>query len=86
MSSADSDTYKIIHRLNSLELNYWEKRSIYISSDLYSYILKATSERVGAAKRDFVKRECEIVIQIITQLKDGVSADDIVRTILPPKQ
>ncbi|MBP3355948.1 MAG: TerB N-terminal domain-containing protein [Rikenellaceae bacterium] len=81
-----SDTYKIIHRLNSLELSYWEQRSVYISSDLYSHILKVTRERIGSAKRDFVKRECEIVMQIVELLKENTSADDIVRAILPPKE
>ncbi len=81
-----SDTYKIIHRLNSLELSYWGQRSVYISSDLYSHILKVTRERIGSAKRDFVKRECEIVMQIVELLKENISADDIVRAILPPKE
>lgn len=81
-----SDTYKIIHRLNSLELSYWEQLSVYISSDLYSHILKVTRERISSAKRDFVKRECEIVMQIVELLKENTSADDIVRAILPPKE
>ncbi len=85
-TSEASGTYKIIQRLNSLELNYWKRRSVYISSDLYSYILKVTRERIGSAKRDFVKRECEIVMQIVELLKEGISADDIVRAILPPKE
>lgn len=86
-TSVVSDTYNIIiHRLNSIELSYWERRSVYISFDLYSYILKVTRERIGSAKRDFVRRECEIVMQIVELLKEGVSADDIVRAILPPKE
>lgn len=52
---------------------------------MYDYILRAANERIGTAKRDFVKRECKQVIQIITQLQDGNSTDDIVRAILSPK-
>lgn len=47
--------------------------------------MRAANERIGTAKRDFVKRECKQVIQIITQLQDGNSTDDIVRAILSPK-
>ncbi len=85
MTLEDADMYKIINRLRSFHLKYLERNNIYVS-DLYDYILRSANERINTAKRDFVKRECRIVIQIITQLKDGVSTDDIIRTILPPKE
>ncbi len=74
-TSEASDIYKIIHQLNSLELNYWEQGLFYISSDLYSYILKETRECIGSAKRDFVKKECESIMRIVEMLKDGSSID-----------
>ena len=83
MTLEDADMYKIINRLRSFHLKYLERNNIYVS-DLYDYILRSANERINTAKRDFVKRECRIVIQIITQLKDGVSTDDIIRTILTP--
>lgn len=85
MTLEDADMYKIINRLQSFQLKYLERNNIYVS-DLYDYILRSANERINTAKRDFVKRECRIVIQIITQLKEGVSTDDIIRTILPPKE
>ena len=84
MTMEDADMYIIINRLRSFHLEYLERKNIYVS-DLYDYILKTANECINTAKQDFVKKECGIVIQIITQLKDGVSTDDIVRTILPPK-
>ena len=82
----ESKIYNVVHRLNSLELNYWKKQTVYLSSDIYSYIINTTNERINTTKRDIVKRECEIILQIITQLKEGISADDIVHTILPLKE
>ena len=85
MTLEDADMYKIINRLQSFHLKYLERNNIY-ESDLYDYILKTANERINFAKRNFVKRECGIMVQIITQLKEGISTDDIIRAILPPKE
>ncbi len=85
MALEDASKDQIINRLQSFHLKYWEKNNVYVS-DLYDYILNAVNERIGTAKRDFVKRECSQVIQIITLLKEGTSTDDIVRAILSQKE
>ena len=84
MTLEDVDMYKIINRLQSFKHKYFEKNNIYVS-DLYDYILRIANERINIAKRDFEKREYGIVIQIITQLKESISTNNIVRTILSPK-
>ena len=66
MTLEDVDMYKIINRLQHFKHKYFEQNNIYVS-DLYDYILRIANERINTAKRDFVKREYEIVIQIITQ-------------------
>lgn len=85
MTLEDVDMYKIINRLQHFKHKYFEQNNIYVS-DLYDYILRIANERINTAKRDFVKREYEIVIQIITQLKESISDDDIISAILPPKE
>lgn len=76
--------YKIINRLQSFYLDYWRKSGVY-KSNLYDYILEAANERIGTAKRDFVKRECETVLQIVRLLKDEIPTVTIVRTVFPAK-
>lgn len=76
--------YKIVNRLQSLYLDYWRKSSVY-KSNLYDYILEAANERIGTAKRDFVKRECETVLQIVRLLKDEIATENIVRIVFPAK-
>ena len=84
MTLEDVEMYKIINLLQSFKFKYLEENN-YVS-DLYDYILRTANERINTAKRDFAKREYEIVIQIIVQLKEGISTNDIVRAILPPKE
>lgn len=84
MTLEDVDMNKIINLLQSFKHKYFEN-NIYVS-DLYDYILRIANERINTAKQDFVKSEYGIVIQIITQLKESISANDIVSAILPPKE
>lgn len=81
MTLKNPDIYKIIHRLSSFHIHYWKKKEVYTSLTLYDYILKARHERIETTKRDFVKRACEVVMQIVRLLKDNVPIDEVVRTI-----
>ena len=75
------EKYKIANRLQAFCLTYWQKKSLAYELDLYDYIFNASKERIKTAQRDFVKRECETVMQIIQLLKDGISVDCIIQKI-----
>lgn len=81
LSSDITCKYNIINRIQLFHAQYWKKNNVY-STNLYDYILKTAGNRISTAKRDFVKRECTQVIQIITLLKNGTSNNDIVCTLL----
>lgn len=74
--------YKITNRILSFSINYWRYRKDVIFSDLYDYLIEVAQKRCSSAKRNFVKRECSQVVQIIEMLKLEVPVDDIVCTIL----
>ena len=75
------EKYNIANRLQAFCLTYWQKKSLAYELDLYDYIFNASKERIKTAQRDFVKRECETVMQIIQLLKDGISVDCIIQKI-----
>ena len=77
------EKYKIANRLQAFCLTYWQKKSLAYELDLYDYIFNASKERIKTAQRDFVKRECKTVMQIIQLLKDGISVDCIIQKISP---
>lgn len=80
--SEEPKKYKIINRLLSFQIAYWQKEDV-CKCDLYDYILKAANERINTAKRDFVKKECKIVLQIVKLLKEGLATEHIVQTVFP---
>lgn len=81
----DTMSYKIINRLCLFHIDYLKKNHI-SESDLFDYILKAANERIDTAKRNFVKKECEIVIQIVRLLKNGVKTEDIINSVFPTER
>lgn len=73
--------YKMTKRMLSFVINYWNQWKGVQSTDLYDFVIEAAQERCRCAKRDFVKKECRQIVQIIELLKKEVPADDIIRIV-----
>lgn len=78
----DITTYKIVSRLLSYNVDFLKKKNT-LKPDLYDFILESTKERINTAKRDYVKRECKIVTQIVQLLKEDAEIEDILHMVFP---
>lgn len=68
------EIHKIIIRLLSFCSEYYSRNNKMV---LYDYIIKAAYQRIKTAKRDYIKKECESVLQIVHSLKNGVEIENI---------
>lgn len=76
------DTYliNIANKIQSFHIQYCGTHQGN-TDDLFCFILIAANKYIETAKRDYIKREYKLVIQVIELLKESVSNEDIVSRI-----
>lgn len=72
--------YKLVYHLQALRLKHKKGKDIY-KSDLFNYIILSANESIRLAPNDTIKKEYEIIIQVVELLKNEINVEDILSSI-----
>lgn len=77
--------YKLVYHLQALRLKHKKGKDTY-KSDLFNYIILSANESIRLAPNDTIKKEYEIIIQVVELLINEVNVEDILRSISSPPE